>query len=427
MKNTPNLRFQDFSEEWEKYVLGNIFDFYTTNSFSRDFLDNDKGTVKNIHYGDIHMRFPTLLDVQHTAIPYVKEEINLSKISPDSYCKDGDVIIADASEDYNDIGKAIELKNIGVEKVISGLHTILARDHKEVMVNGFRGYLMSSPSVRKQIKVYAAGAKVLGISKANISKVNLFIPSRIEQEKIASFFSLIDKKIGLQTEKVEELKNYKKGIMQKIFSQELRFKDENGNNYPEWKKKKIKDIDLFISDGNYGESYPTSCDMVEEGIPFLRGNNISDGYLNFNDMKYITPEKHSELLSGHLKEKDIVITVRGDIGKVGFATAEYEGANMNAQLALIRVNCDNINPRYIHQYMTTTEFYKEVLKRQTGTALKQLPIGNLKDIFLKLPTEVEQRKIASILCKLDNKIKKEQEKLELLNRYKIGFLQHMFV
>lgn len=427
MKKVPNLRFKEFKGEWEQHVLGDIFEFYTTNSFSRDFLDNDNGSVKNIHYGDIHMKFPTLLNIKNTQIPYVKESVDLSKISLDSYCKNGDVVIADASEDYNDIGKAIELKSIGEEKIIAGLHTILARDNKGIMVNGFRGYLMTSPNVRKQIKVYAAGAKVLGISKANISKVKLLIPSGMEQEKIAAFFYLIDKKIGLQTEKVEELKNYKKGLLQKIFSQELRFKDENGNEYPEWKKKKIKDIDLFISDGNYGESYPTSCDMVEEGIPFLRGNNISDGYLNFNDMKYITPEKHSELLSGHLKEKDIVITVRGDIGKVGFATAEYEGANMNAQLALIRVNRDNVNPRYIHQYMTTTEFYKEVLKRQTGTALKQLPIGNLKDIFLKLPTEVEQRKIASILCKLDNKIKKEQEKLELLNRYKKGLLQQMFI
>ncbi len=234
MKNVPNLRFKEFSGEWKQHALGDIFDFYTTNSFSRDFLDNDKGRVKNIHYGDIHMKFPTLLDVKNTQIPYVKEAVDLSKISIESYCKNGDVVIADASEDYNDIGKAIELKSIGEEKIIAGLHTILARDNKGIMVNGFKGYLMNSPSVRKQIKVYAAGAKVLGISKANISKVKLLIPSGMEQEKIAAFFSLIDKKIELQTEKVEELKNYKKGLMQKIFSQELRFKDENGNEYPEW-------------------------------------------------------------------------------------------------------------------------------------------------------------------------------------------------
>ncbi len=236
MNKVPNLRFSSFNDEWQEHVLGDIFEFYTTNSFSRDFLDNDKGSVKNIHYGDIHMKFPTILDVKNKQIPYVKEPVDLSKISIEAYCKNGDVVIADASEDYNDIGKAIELKNVGEEKLLAGLHTILARDNKQVMVNGFRGYLMSSPNVRKQIKVYAAGAKVLGISKSNISKVSLLIPSSMEQEKIASFFSLIDKKIELQTEKVEELKNYKKGIMQKIFSQELRFKDENGNEYPEWEE-----------------------------------------------------------------------------------------------------------------------------------------------------------------------------------------------
>lgn len=409
MKKVPNLRFKEFKGEWEQHVLGDIFEFYTTNSFSRDFLDNDNGSVKNIHYGDIHMKFPTLLNIKNTQIPYVKESVDLSKISLDSYCKNGDVVIADASEDYNDIGKAIELKSIGEEKIIAGLHTILARDNKGIMVNGFRGYLMTSPNVRKQIKVYAAGAKVLGISKANISKVKLLIPSGMEQEKIAAFFYLIDKKIGLQTEKVEELKNYKKGLLQKIFSQELRFKDENGNEYPEWEEYKVKD--LFD---------------VTRGVVIAK-SEISD---TSNDIfKYAVYS--SQTSNNGILGYDQTFDFDGN-----YLTWTTDGANAGRVFCRSgRFRCTNVCGVLVEKNNTigyANKLVAEILNKETPKHVSyvgnpKLMNGVMAEIKLNIPSLEEQTKIDKLINQLDIKIESEQTKLNLLDDYKKGLLQQMFI
>src|SRR5690606_18717864 len=115
-------------------------------------LNDWKGKVQNIHYGDIHTKFPTILDLEEANIPFINEGINLTKIKDESYCRNGDLIIADASEDYEDIGKAVELKNIGKKKVLAGLHTILARDKSGLTKEGYRSYMLLDTSVKLQIK-----------------------------------------------------------------------------------------------------------------------------------------------------------------------------------------------------------------------------------------------------------------------------------
>ena len=415
MTNVPNLRFNNFNDKWQEHVLGDIFEFYTTNSFSRDFLDNDNGSVKNIHYGDIHMKFPTILDVKNNGIPYVKETVDLSKISIEAYCKNGDVVIADASEDYNDIGKAIELKNVGEEKLLAGLHTILARDSKQVMVNGFRGYLMSSPNVRKQIKVYAAGAKVLGISKANISKVNLLIPSSIEQEKIASLFSLIDKKIELQTEKVEELKNYKKGIMQKIFSQELRFKDENGNEYPEWEEKKL---------GNFIVEYKEKT-TVENQYPVLTSSRSGLMFQTdyFKDRQVTTEDN----IGYHIIPRGY-ITFRSRSDDTTFKFNQNNLIDKGIISYFYPVFCFNesLNDMYALYFMNNY-LGCQIRREIVGTSQLVLSLNKLQELKIPVPCIEEQNKIGKLLDNLENKILQEQNKLNHFNRYKKGLLQQMFI
>ena len=405
MKNVPNLRFKEFSDEWKQHALGDIFDFYTTNSFSRDFLDNDKGRVKNIHYGDIHMKFPTLLDVKNTQIPYVKEAVDLSKISIESYCKNGDVVIADASEDYNDIGKAIELKSIGEEKIIAGLHTILARDNKGIMVNGFKGYLMNSPSVRKQIKVYAAGAKVLGISKANISKVKLLIPSGMEQEKIATFFSLIDKKIELQTEKVEELKNYKKGFMQKIFSRELRFKGFSG----EWESKKIGSICEIIM----GQSPSSACYNEDKiGLPLIQGNADIKNRKTF-------PRVYTSDITKTCDVGDIIMSVRAPVGAI---SRSLHHACIGRGVCSIK---PKQNSEFIYQFLLNYE--NKWSRISQGSTFESINSFDITSTNIVLPLKEEQEKIASFFSLIDKKLELEMEKLEQLQEYKKGLLQQMFI
>lgn len=218
---SQELRFKadngsEFSE-WEEKRFGEIFSFRTTNSFSRDNLNYDDGEIKNIHYGDIHTKFATLFNVTNELVPFVNSEIELKRIAEDNYCKEGDLIIADASEDYEDVGKSIEIVNLNGEKVLAGLHTILARPDLHNMSIGFNGYLMKSEKIRLQIKTIAQGSKVLSISSKRLAVLTLVIPQIPEQEKIANFLTNIDIKIDLATKQLDTTKQFKKALLQQMF------------------------------------------------------------------------------------------------------------------------------------------------------------------------------------------------------------------
>ncbi|MBC7749027.1 MAG: restriction endonuclease subunit S, partial [Methylotenera sp.] len=195
IKNFPNLRFSGFEGEWETMRLGDVMDFKVTNSFSRENLNYETGNIKNIHYGDIHTKFQTLFDIKKEFVPYIKEEISLNKISEDCYCQEGDIVFADASEDLNDVGKSIEIVNLNREKLLSGLHTLLARPDKQYFHKGFNGFLFKSKYVRYQIQKESQGSKVLSINVGRISNIKLSFPSKAEQEKITSMISLVEKRI----------------------------------------------------------------------------------------------------------------------------------------------------------------------------------------------------------------------------------------
>ncbi len=205
---------------------------------------------------------------------------------------------------------------------------------------------------------------------------------------------------------------------------ELRFKGFTDD----WEERKLGDTETHFTDGNYGESYPSAKDMSDKanGIPFLRGSDFSNGYLDSSNANYIKPEKHAELTSGHIKQDDIVLAVRGSLGTLGYATKENEGWNINSQLAILRTNKSEISGMFLIQYLLGSKGQKEIFSRNTGTALKQLPIKQLKDIPVPVPTLLEQQKIGSFFKQLDETIDLHQRKLDLLKEQKKGYLQKMF-
>ena len=128
-ETVPKLRFPEFRDKgkWSSEILEDVYDLKGTNSLSREKLNYKNGEVKNIHYGDIHTKFSTLFDIKKENIPFINASENLEKIKAENCCVEGDIIFADASEDLDDVGKSIEIVNLNNEKVLSGLHTILAR------------------------------------------------------------------------------------------------------------------------------------------------------------------------------------------------------------------------------------------------------------------------------------------------------------
>lgn len=205
---------EDFGE-WDKLKVKDLYSFYSTNSFSRADLSK-VGKIANIHYGDIHTKYKSLFKANEEDLTFLNESINIDKFSSEQFLKVGDLILADASEDYNDIGKAIEIINLDNKQFLAGLHTLLARP-KQKLALGFSAFLFQSNSVRKQIKVLANGISVLGISKSNLSEVNIELPTIQEQEKIAGFLTAIDERIDHTTAQLTHTKQWKKGLLQQMF------------------------------------------------------------------------------------------------------------------------------------------------------------------------------------------------------------------
>lgn len=219
-EKVPKYRFKEFEKdgEWVFEPFNQIYSFLVTNSFSRDFLNYDNGSVKNIHYGDIHTKFSTLFDITKESVPFINPDVSIDRIRKECYCIEGDIIFADASEDLNDVGKSIEIVKLNEEKLVSGLHTLMARQVVRKIEIGFGGYLFKSDRIRKQIQKESQGTKVLSISGTRISNIEIFFPKNPkEQQKIASCLSSLDALITAQAEKIEQLKLHKKGLMQGLF------------------------------------------------------------------------------------------------------------------------------------------------------------------------------------------------------------------
>ena len=200
---------------WENTKFADQFYFHSTNSHSRALLA-ENGEIMNIHYGDIHTKYSMLFDVTKEQVPFLCKDVDTTKLNKDQFLQLGDLVIADASEDYKDIGKAIEVVKLNEQKIVAGLHTYIARPKKSFAL-GFNGYLIQTFVVREQIKKLATGISVLGISKTNLGKVELKVPCLEEQTKIANFLSAIDQKMDVVSEQLKQAKTWKKGLLQQMF------------------------------------------------------------------------------------------------------------------------------------------------------------------------------------------------------------------
>ncbi len=204
---------------WEVKRIDEVFNFFPTASYSRSML-LDEGDCKYIHYGDIHTRFDTFLDISKETLPYINKDMVKKYV----YLEDGDIIISDTSEDYEGVGKLIEIVNLGDFKVISGLHTLLIRPKTDELINGFKGYLFNEERVRLEFLKYVTGIKVYSISKNSLAKVLMPIPPRDEQIQIKNKFDLINKELDNLKEKIRSLERLKKSLMQNLLTGIVRIK-----------------------------------------------------------------------------------------------------------------------------------------------------------------------------------------------------------
>ena len=211
----PELRFPGFTDAWEQCKLGEIFEYLQNNTLSRDALNYKNPNIKNIHYGDILVKFDEILDGSNKDIPYINSELDLSKFSK-SLLRDGDIIFSDTAED-DTVGKAIELQNVNAPFILSGLHTIPCRPLVP-FGKGYLGNFLNSDSYRLQLRPLVQGIKVSSISKSALKDTMIEYPKNLdEQEKIGRLFYHIAKMITLHQRKLEHLQLQKKALLQQMF------------------------------------------------------------------------------------------------------------------------------------------------------------------------------------------------------------------
>ena len=174
-----------------------------------------------------------------------------------------------------------------------------------------------------------------------------------------------------------------------------------------WKIVTIGNSGLFIADGNYSAKYPSSKEFVSKGIPFIRANNFKNKTIVDDELYFISPSKHAQITKGHLKANDVLITTRGNIGELAIVPERHENSNINAQIVLLRCNND-WDPLFLLFILSSSIVKEQLPKLTTGTALKQLPVKNLRKIQIPLPPLETQQKIAAILDAADTLRQKDK-------------------
>lgn len=204
-RKVPGIRFEGFEEEWEQRKLGEILYSLRNNTLSRAELSLENGVVKNVHYGDILVKFGEILDVKKELLPMIVDELVLAKYR-DSFLQNGDIVIADTAEDET-VGKCSEIAGVSDEKIIAGLHTIPCRPLFN-FASGYLGYYLNSDDYHRQLLPLMQGIKVTSISKSALQDTKIQYPKSLEeQEQIGTYLRWLGHLITLHQRKLFYGKN----------------------------------------------------------------------------------------------------------------------------------------------------------------------------------------------------------------------------
>lgn len=405
MNKAPKLRFKEFSGDWECKCLEDLFSFKNGLNKEKEFFG--KGTPI-VNFTDVYKnRGLRSEDIKGLVEVNEKELLNYNVTK-------GDVFFTRTSETIDDIGMSSVILDEVENTVFSGF-VLRARPKNDILSDGFKKYCFSTFNARKEIVTKSSFTTRALTSGTLLNGVEINYPSKEEQEKIASLFSLIDDKISLQGQKVEYLKDYKRGMMQKIFGRELRFKDDEGRDYPEWEEKKFKDFTKI----NQGLQIPISERYTTEGDN--RYFYITNEFLKSDSETKYYIENPSESVICY--EDDILMTRTGNTGKV---VTGVKGAFHN-NFFKIAYDKEKYDRMFLYYILTSHKMQKNIIRLAGSSTIPDLNHSDFYNIKVKLPIIEEQKKIADLLIRLDSKISKEQEKLDSLNEYKKGLLQQMFV
>ena len=402
--NVPVLRFNEFGGDWKHISLGEITQ--TLTSGSRDWAR---------YYSNTGSKFVRMTNLSRDGIQLKLDDLKYVNVKTDSAegkrtsLVHGDILISITAE----LGKIGWIPpDFGVAFI--NQHTALLRLDNVKVDTRCVAHILVSPKVNKIInKMNDSGAKA-GLNLPTIKAIKIYLPEKNEQTKIANFLTAVDERISQLTQKLELLSKYKKGVMQKIFSQELRFKDDNGLDFPEWCERTLGEVGEIVTGKTPSTTDPT---LWDGDVQFVTPTDINDGKYQFKTCR--TVARHRKLKV--LPENSIMFTCIASIGKMSIST---KPCITNQQINTL-IPTSMYNNEYVYYaLLNITEFIKST---QSSSTLPIIKKSDFSKFIIPEPTKAEQTKIANFLKAVDDKISATQAQLDAVKQYKQGLLKQMFV
>ena len=399
-------------EEWSVSSIGELFGFLRTASNSRADL-GDTGAVAYVHYGDIHTRFHHFIDFSRASVPRLLD----SKRGTAARLRDGDLIVADASEDEAGVGKSVEVRNLGTAEAVAGLHTFLLRSRDRRVHDGYRGYLLEKEPVQRQLRRRATGLKVFGISKRAIRDVRIPLPSRSEQHAIAAALSDVDGLLAALAALIAKKRAVKQAAMQQLLTGKTRLPGYSGA----WEAKQLGELGTFSKGRGIKRE-----DVSDTGLPCIRYGELYTRYKDYilNPTSRIRPcvalealpiERGNLLFAGSGETAEEIGTCAAYLGE----EPAYVGGDV---IVLTPLGQDSI---YLGHLMNHPTVAAQKSRMGQGDAVVHISAGNLAQVRFELPPLREQTAIAAVLSDIDAEIVALEQRRDKTRALKQGMMQQL--
>ena len=407
----PKLRFSEFKDEWIESKIGENFNVTSGTTPLRS---------EQSYFANPSIYWVKTTDLNNGIIKSTEEKISkiaLAKTSLKILPKN--TVFVAMYGGFNQIGRT------GILSVEATCNQALSAIYPNENFNPYFVLTYLNHKVDDWKNFAASSRKDPNITKNDVLSFPIIYPTLTEQTKIAEFLSAVDDKISQLSRQLALLNQYKKGVMQKIFSQEIRFKNDNGEDFGEWNFVELGEICDLITKG----TTPTSIggNFINEGISFIKIESINENGNFIREKFAFIDESTNKLLNRSiLKENDILFSIAGALGRVAIVDSSILPANTNQALAIIRLKNKDFT-KFIYYFLNSEKIKKLIENESVQLAQANFSLSQLSKIEIALPSIQEQAKIAEFLTAIDERIDHTTAQLTHTKQWKKGLLQQMFV
>jgi len=404
----PSIRFPEFKADWEHTKLSEL-------------LSEAKKRNEDLKYGknevlSVSGELGIVNQIEHLGRSYAGASVHNYHV-----VETGDIVYTKSPLKANPFG-IIKL-NKGKAGIVSTLYAVYKVNNKTCFGPWLDYYFSLDANTNRYLRpLVKKGAKNdMKINNAYVLYDRIFAPSLPEQKRIAAFFTVVDKKIAELKQKKALLEQYKKGVMQKLFSQELRFKDENGKEFPKWEKKKLGEVAIISSGGTPSRTKP---EYWNGDIPW-----VSTSLINFNVIlnaeEFITAKGLSNSSAKIYPKGTLLMAMYGQGQTRGKVAMLGIDATTNQACAAIIPDSNKLDTVFLFQNLASR--YDEIRNISNSGGQQNLSGELLKGISIEFPSKPEQFKIVNFFDTIDDKIERTENQIQQTQAWKKGLLQNMFV